>query len=182
MIWMDLDGVLVNFQKGVCEALGLTYPKSSIYYRGWLEEQCPEISLGKIFERLHSQPNFWENLEPTGLCASMVAHLDEHHPDWGILTSAWRRDAQSYSGKYNWVRKHLGSDYVERLVICSGEKQKLAHSKALLVDDTSHVLTKWAESGGRAFHWLCYTEDQIGNLDAQFQRWKKHLKEFDETH
>jgi len=183
MIWIDLDGVLVNFQKGACKALGIPYPERDIYTHGWLASKLPDIPLHKQFEIMHQNPTFWEDLEPSRTCAAMVSHLDHHHPGWGLLTSAWRRNAASYSGKYNWVRRHLGEDYLEKLVVASGNKWRLAHPNAHLTDDElPRVLQPWLDAGGKGFHWVCYTEDQVSNYAIQFARWQQDLEQFAQSH
>jgi 5'(3')-deoxyribonucleotidase len=134
------------------------------------------LSVHELFEEAHKDARFWENLSVKPHCSEMMAFLDEHAPDWGILTSAWRHP-QCYSGKFNWVKENLGRDVLKRLVIASGQKERLARKDAMLVDDRVDIINKWHEAGGATFHWIEYSNEQIENLSSQLEAWKQAVLE-----
>ena len=181
MIWIDLDGVLVDFNKAACQTLGIAYPQQTVLHRDWLNDQFPDLSLTKLFDRLHENPRFWQDMPPTDLCSHMVAFLDEYVSDWGIMTSAWRHPA-CYAGKYEWVSKNLGRKAVGRMVIVSGTKERLTSPTAHLTDDTRANVDKWINAGGKAFHWVEYSQDMQSALAVQFQNWKAEIFYHQRTH
>lgn len=174
MIWIDVDGPLANFHKAVCKNLEIPYPEKTVFHRDWLAAQFPGQTLSKIFERLHKNPRFWQDIEPTPYCAAMVAFLDEYVPKWGILTSVWRHP-DCYAGKFEWVKKHLGRKAVERLVIVNGHKERLSNRWSHLTDDTRSTIDAWKDAHGDAFHYVTYSTDMVVPAAQQFEAWRQHI-------
>lgn len=176
---MDLDGVLVNWHKGACHALGVPYPHEFVFQRDWICS-VSGMPIGTVLTKLDSTPDFWSKLEPTLTAANLVRYLDTNFPDWGILTSATHNSA-SWAGKAEWVKTHLGTKGLHRLTICCGNKARFVSPSALLIDDTHKIVRDWLNGGGLAYHWIEYSDDQSALLQRQFESLTQYLDTFREN-
>ena len=111
VIYVDMDGVLCDFQKAFDEDL----------------KKTPEIAYPQ------SQYGFFAQLEPiTGALYAMKLLWEDPLVDVWILTAPSTKNPLSYSEKMSWVREHLGEHFVERLIL-SPNKGLLKGD--LLIDD-----------------------------------------------
>ncbi|MEE9581139.1 MAG: hypothetical protein V3V74_07485 [Nitrosomonadaceae bacterium] len=113
-----------------------------------------------------SQYGFFENLVPIDGAIEAVHKINQSDKyDVHILTAPSLRNPLCYTGKRVWVEKHLGYDFVQRLII-SPDKSLLKGS--FLVDD-------WISGRGQ--------EDFEGQLiqfgSKAFPDWQAVLKQFD---
>jgi 5'(3')-deoxyribonucleotidase len=131
-IYCDMDGVLVDFNKGYEELTGIeldgTYQTSEEFW-------APINSSGK---------EFWENLEwmPDG--KRLWEYIDEYYPV--ILSSPSRRGFGSREGKKNWIDRELPGTPL--ILEYSFNKRKHAKSNHILIDDRDSNIEQWIESGG----------------------------------
>ena len=139
-IYCDMDGVLVDFEKGVIdkmnEELGSDNPKLPKYANKVIEQlgrnyitrdDIKKYSPGKskaatnyMYALVHDDEDFWSNLpwQPGG--KRLWAYIRQYDPD--ILTSPMDKGGknESLSGKLTWVKNNLG---------LSPEKVNFAHDK-----------------------------------------------------
>jgi len=94
-IYIDMDGVLCDYKK--------TY----LRYKA----KSPEI----VYPQ--SQYGFFLELEPLPGSIEAFLKLSVIHDVW-ILTAPSIYNPMSYSEKNYWVRKHLGSEYLKKLIMC----------------------------------------------------------------
>jgi len=96
-----------------------------------------------------SQHGFFENLAPIEGGLETVKHLKKsNNYEPYILTAPSERNPLSYTEKRLWIEKHLGFDFVERLIICS-DKSLLRGD--ILIDD--HISGKGQENfAGQLIH------------------------------
>lgn len=93
---------------------------------------------------------FWANLP---VASEMLCFIDWSVTAVGIknvyiLTSATGAEG-CLEGKRKWIIKHLGHDWVQRLITCK-DKFVCAHSYSLLIDDSWDNVAKFVDEGGRA--------------------------------
>lgn len=167
-IWIDLDGVLVNWHAGACKHFDIAYPSNFVFTWGWLSEQTG-LGTTDLLASMDAEPEFWRTLEPTAHAGEIISYLDSNFPDWGILSSA-TRSGTSWGGKAEWVFRYLGRSGMDRLVICCGDKARFAYPKAVLIDDRRRNIDDWMAAGGVAFHWVEYSSDMTHQLDEQSMR------------
>ena len=133
-IFCDLDGVLVDYDKGFKE----------------LEHLSPEKFIEKygknaFWKALSKHPRFFRDLEwmPDG--KELWNYIKQYNPI--ILTAPVRKSTmpKCEEDKIFWVRKHLGTD-VE--VIVDGNKSKYASGGDILIDDRQKNIIQWKTADG----------------------------------
>ena len=84
--FVDLDGVLANFNLKAAEIFGLPYPTRSVTDWGWLGEQRPDLKRSGFYEEMDRHPTFYQELPLYPWHSRLVTLLDLHTPGWTILT------------------------------------------------------------------------------------------------
>lgn len=169
-IFCDMDGVLVDFEKGVIEKmnseLGSDNPKLPKYANKVIEQlgrnyitrdDIKKYSQGKskaatkyMYVLVHDDEEFWANLPWMKGGKQLWARIRSLNPM--ILTSPMdkRGKNESMLGKSRWVERNLG---------ISPDRIIFAHSKwdyaldedgkpNILIDDFSSKVDPWSDSGG----------------------------------
>lgn len=111
VIQWDLDGVLANFTKayhGLANEMfnadvTLTEPPTW----DWLEDQIGKKSVGEIWQRIKTDPQFWSNLEPlvSDDIIARIQKLEVEH-DYVFVTSRPGIDTKTQTE--SWIRHHFG--------------------------------------------------------------------------
>ena len=170
-IYCDMDGVLVDLEEGIIEALGMEEMEEEIRTAAvqvvksgelWQdfknEKKYPELNKGakKIFELISKDANFWANLPLKNDAQQLWSYISSLSPSPYILSAPW--DKESGKGKLLWLSK-----LAENLEPTPGrDKIILTHDKHLhavnletgrpniLVDDMDKYLEPWKKAGGIA--------------------------------
>jgi len=147
-VLLDMDGVLVNTVKGICEFFKIKNP----YVYGESADWDLSKTLGIEHKDLwpHLGYEFWRDLEPYPWMKDVVSLLEE---DFGkenicLLTSPCETRGCS-DGKTDWVKEYL-PDYTKRCLVGSA-KEFCASLDRLLIDDNDDNVAKFREAGGNAF-------------------------------
>lgn len=173
-VYVDMDGVLANFNKAGCKTFGLEYPKQSRLWHTWLQDQSG-VSLHGWFETMAADPTIWDRIEPFPWTPQLVQCLDIHAPGWKILSSA-THDPKCWSAKADWVINRLFPiTSLHRLVLVGGRKFELANRGDVLIDDWQENIDHWMQRGGVAFKWEEFTEDMEDHAAAQIDRLREFL-------
>lgn len=131
--FVDLDGVLADFDRGFMEFCGSTLPLRETDRRaGW--------------EAIKRTPKFWANLPLMPGALALWDLVQAHNPI--ILTSpSFHDEARARVGKKEWVETWLGKD-VPILFRRSKDKHLLAAPDAILIDDWVDNISRWRQAGG----------------------------------
>lgn len=118
LLFVDMDGVLVDFYKGV----RAYYPDFDDYEIGRQREITTELS---------AMPGFFTSLEPVAGALEAFRQLAQKYDTYILSTPDWF-GVNSWTEKRIWVEKHLGEAAFKRLI--------LSHNKGLfsgraLIDD-----------------------------------------------
>ena len=137
-LYVDLDGVLTNWEKEV-EMLGQGTAEEIIEHSG-------ESGLWTVIQ--DKGVAFWANMEwlPDG--KELWSFCKKNNPI--ILTAPptvlpGRQYAEK--GKKIWIRRELGPD-VAYIIKPSKEKRKFATPNAILIDDRQENIKGWVRDGG----------------------------------
>jgi hypothetical protein len=138
-IFLDMDGVIVDFMASVGKLFKLTDFTS---WEAMGKEKYREIN--KMGER------WWSQMKWTNDGKKLWNHLKSY--DVTIL-SATPVDpvsrAISIKGKRNWLTKNIGSSYASNALIVIGiDKQKYADKNHILIDDSERNIRQWRSKGG----------------------------------
>lgn len=129
-IYCDVDGVLVDFDKGYYD---LTGTKASL--------ETPPDQFWEPISKAGS--DFWANLEWMSEGKQLWDYIKKYKPK---LLSAPSRENSSRIGKREWVKNNIPE---AKLILAAAElKQHYASPKSILIDDREKNINEWVEAGG----------------------------------
>lgn len=150
-IFCDLDGVLVDFNRGFKR---IEANKDELLPTEYEEK----YGIEKMWELVDSEgDSFWANLKWMKDGRELWDYLSQFDP---IILSSPSRSKHSVTGKMKWINRNLGLSQSkpttsskkwdpESRIILSSRKYKFANSKDdILVDDTKSKIKDWTDAGG----------------------------------
>jgi hypothetical protein len=133
-IYCDMDGVIVDFDKGYKELTG--------------KDASFDIPKEEFWEPISKAgAAFWIKLKwmPDG--KQLWDYIKPYNPD---LLSAPSREESSKMGKRIWVKRELPGT---KLILRSAErKQEFATPNSILIDDRADNIQRWKDAGGIGIH------------------------------
>lgn len=142
-IFLDLDGVLVDYYAGVCRAFGHIPWPYCCRFGDWNFFMGHPLGLTNDDVAPHMGREFYANLDPLPDWSELVTQcgLMVGEKNVFLLTSPWDTEG-CHEGKAAWVKRHL-PDYSRRLFIGS-PKEVCSRPGAVLVDDSEVNCAKFA--------------------------------------
>jgi 5'(3')-deoxyribonucleotidase len=143
IILLDMDGVLVNFNRGAIAAHKIPIDEDQITAWRWYDPYCTE---NEFYSRISAIPDFWINLEKHEwadelfrMC-SLTAKV--------IFATSPMLCVGCPSQKVQWLRKHgylaeWSTDYM-----LGPYKELMARPNTILIDDRHKNLVDFAVKGG----------------------------------
>ncbi|XP_007445067.1 5'(3')-deoxyribonucleotidase, cytosolic type [Python bivittatus] len=143
-VLVDMDGVLSDFEGGLLRGFVASYPgephvelaqrkgfSALDQYRSLRED------LGEKIASVYESPGFFLSLQPIpGATEAMHEMIQMPNTEVFICTSPIRKYEYCVAEKYRWVAKHLGPQFVERLILT---RDKTVVSADLLFDDKDTI-------------------------------------------
>ena len=131
-IYSDMDGVLVDFEKGYEKLTGIDLKGE---YRPDGEDFWKPIEQAGV--------GYWAGLEWMSDGKQLWSYLKPFNP---VLLSAPSRSQSSRIGKHVWVKHKLpGTKLILRY---ASQKQELATPESILIDDRQVNIDQWEAAGG----------------------------------
>lgn len=148
-IYCDMDGVLIDFDKGYLE---LTGHKLDGEHRTDTNFWDPINAAGY---------DFWINLEWMGDGKELWDYIKKYQPK---ILSAPSREEVSRVAKHDWVHKELPD--TQLLLRNAKHKKDFATPDSILIDDRIDNINGWIEAGGVGIHHIntVDTIEQLKNL------------------
>lgn len=155
VIYLDLDGVLVNFIDAVEELYPGAKELQKTYYGSNRYQEHPELA--KQYEDFRnailSKPNFWRDLPWMDDGKELVSFILNKIPlrNIGIITAPMKGDDRCYIEKKQWVANNLPFISLNNFYL---EKQKytkigsIPETHQILIDDHSDNIGEWITHGG----------------------------------
>jgi hypothetical protein len=150
-VYCDLDGVLVDFNRGF-KRLDANEDKLSP------TEYEEKYGLEKMWSIIDDEgESFWANLRWKKDGRALWDYIRRYDP---IILSSPSRSKSSIEGKMKWIKRNLGINQSEPTksskkweddsrIILSRYKYKFAKGPTdILIDDTREKIDKWVDAGG----------------------------------
>lgn len=124
-ILIDMDGVIVDWDKGFMEKWADRCPinRNTSYY---MEDCVVDPSMKRAAEQVFTSKGFFEELPPLEGSIKAVKEMVEEGFQVYLCTSPIRQSQFCAQEKLNWVVKHLGDEFLNRVILCQ--------DKVLLMD------------------------------------------------
>lgn len=148
-IYLDMDGVLVDWIGGLCDLLGLNREN---VINEWPPGVDTETALNLNVDHMWNLVNrhgfdWWANLNPLETNGHLFALLTETTASISILTSP-DNSIYASSGKILWINNNLSQ--FENRIDLSSNKERLSKPGTLLIDDKDCNCERFREEGGHA--------------------------------
>jgi len=147
-VFLDIDGVLANFRKGIHDAFNKPYDYLTLSKKWKFWDDWPDVT----FEMVNAACNikFWAGLEwiHDGKDILMAIRKIFNSEDIYLLTTPMP-NIESSLGKEIWIDAWL-PEYVKRTIITRTSKHLLARPDTLLIDDKNENVDGFRKVGGKA--------------------------------
>lgn len=149
-IFLDMDGVICDFNRGYLEHFGWTESCEAVRTWGWPVDKYKTENPGKTEGDFWREFGFlfWAQLHKTKEANVILCLVKKFRPV--ILTTAALYSPGVYDGKASWLRRHLPEYYNEGRFLIGGTKHQLAGPDKLLIDDSEANCIDWCANGGKA--------------------------------
>lgn len=144
-IYIDLDGVLADFDRGVEEL--------AHYHRHDQEEKNEEL-INSMWDAVRAVEHFYDKLEPIPGALEMFHSICESYGDScdiEILTGLpkpWRHIPDAEADKRKWTARILSPDIVVNAGIREDKVKYCNGPGCVLIDDLNSNIKAWEKHGG----------------------------------
>ena len=145
MIYLDLDGVLVDLVPELCKALGFDI-------KNW---SAGEYNVSKVFHMEHqfiwnyTNEAFWAEL-PWTADGKQILEACWRAVDHRNVCIATTSAEYAFFGKQQWIERELPWFWAHRQFVFTESKKLLAHDGAVLIDDCDDNVNMFRKAGGKA--------------------------------
>lgn len=133
-LFVDMDGVLVDFEKGYHELTGIDL--KSQYVEGNNKFWAPIDAEG---------PAFWANLPWMSDGQQLWSYIKKYKP---YILSSPSRSSTSKVGKDAWLKINIPNQYKKAYFYPRGQKQLFSGPNKILIDDLPNTISEWNSGGG----------------------------------
>lgn len=148
-VFVDMDGVLVDFVGAVCRLFHKDPEQLPEW--DWSKGRSLHVPLGlekesdmwEVIDR-HG-PSFWASLEPYPWWRELLHWCGQLGKTY--LCSTPSLSNYSVDGKLLWIHKHLGKLF-RNYIFTAAPKHLLANSRSVLIDDYGSTIEKFCKAGG----------------------------------
>lgn len=142
-IFLDMDGVLADFIKGVADTTGEDFTSPDLNKKG----------KGKIKAEIEKSSRFWHELDWMPGGQQLYRYVKSSQPH--ILSAYANWDKNCKDGKNFWIKKNLMIPKQRINLVKREDKQKYAVQDGvanILIDDYIKNIREWEKAGGIGIH------------------------------
>ena len=144
IIFLDLDGVVINWAKGICDWFEIPYKPEKI--TSWnAMPKLTNTTKNEFWESIKLSC-FWENLEFYSEAKDFIKALKNYGKV--ILLSSPAIGCAGY--RQNWIQNNLPAFFSKGRYILTSAKWACAHKDAILIDDSNNNYEAFYRAGGHA--------------------------------
>jgi hypothetical protein len=147
-VYCDMDGVLVDFERGYEELTGKDIRGNHVKGDGDFWQPITDAGV-----------EFWTKLKWMSDGKQLWDYIKKRKPN---LLSAPSREESSRIGKHIWVENNIPG--VNLILRAADKKQEFASPNAILIDDRADNVQRWKDAGGVGIHHTS-AENTINELE-----------------
>lgn len=178
-ILVDMDGTIANWGKGWDKFLDTMYfPMDTENIPRHANQTSFDLHAGlndaekKIVDDTMNSMSYLDLKPIPGAIDALKEMLSDGH-DVRIVTSPWLTNECCISDKFKWVQKHLGAEWLERVIVT---KDKTHIAADYLIDDKPEVKGSATPTWEHVLFDQPYNQDVIGksritSWDGDFYEW-----------
>lgn len=177
MIYLDLDGVLVDFRGDSMRLHGLDPETCDSEYRFWLSKGMTSKQFFATVDEAGEQ--FWANMSEYPWTEELIEMVNWYalsaRTEVAILSSP-TNDPSSLSGKVRWMQKRFGETFRDYLLVPAHHKKHLAPDN-VLIDDFQENYHDWNFNHG---YGILFPQPWNGSphIDRRLAHVEQRLQEF----
>lgn len=142
-IYLDMDGVLADFNRGVKELCGMEP----------LDQQtATDEETDRLWEAISQVDHYYDRLEQLPGAADLLLTLIRKYGDrCEVLTAIpkpKRNVKNANTDKKKWMERHFGSDIKVNIVFRAEKKNFCTGEDSILIDDYQANIDEWVSYGG----------------------------------
>jgi len=140
LIYVDLDGVLVNFNKFAKEEFGIVVGDE-------MDKQTSKDFWKKANKLTKDGKLFFGAMEPMDDAFVLWDYVKKYNP---VILSATGNMKTAADEKREWVKRYLGDQFAKTAIFVKSaeDKCKYSASDSILIDDRSKAIDPWIDAGG----------------------------------
>jgi hypothetical protein len=147
--FLDMDGVLVDWNKGTHILHGLSWEEKRWPYEfgpgGWyFYKHGLGMSTSELFNG--QDRKFWADLDWTPYGRDVLAVCEKYFGNTVCLLTSPFDQPGVVDGRKDWIKREM-PEYTKRHLI-GDYKNACAHPKAILIDDCQNNIDEWVKAGG----------------------------------
>jgi 5'(3')-deoxyribonucleotidase len=156
-IYLDMDGVLVDFDKRAEEIYPPFQKMSDYFHRGiGSKTEYNKLYTNLVFKIMRTK-NFWIDLPRMHDGKKLYDYVKTHfHTEQtGILTAPMNQDLRCEPEKIEWVERNLHTIKPSHIFVDLNKEKfvgKIPGKLQILVDDRLKNIEAWREAGGIGIH------------------------------
>ena len=137
-IFLDMDGVLADFQTGASKLAGVNITPDSAGHKLY-DARKEELTNKRLFRHLPPMDDMWD----------LLGYVRHTKLPWEILTAAGlvNRELVVYD-KNEWIREHVSPTVVVTCTMTGSQKGMFAYEGSVLIDDRPKNIEAWEANGG----------------------------------
>lgn len=158
IVYVDMDGVLADFDRGFQEISGLSHDAVSDEELWAAIEAYGKVKFFSGLPWMDGGKELWNFVTQNFLHIKILSALGKSD----------KTNKQSTQGKTAWLRHHLPNLHSDDIILVENKHRKRHYSKPgdIIIDDTPVVIQEWDKKGG------------IGILHRTAQETINHLKRY----
>ena len=141
-VFLDMDGVITDFNKPVCEKFDLPYPPQTYHFFPEIRKEVDEICTTEFWHYLPWMHDGQEILR---------AIVDTLGLEKVYFLTKMMPNVETASGKMMWIQDNLPIYFDQVILMTLGvPKSLLVQSDTLLIEDCDEYVEDFREAGGNA--------------------------------